>query len=77
MKRTENKEVAVSVSLTTMAGNIFLTLFKLFAGLFSHSSAMISDAVHSASDVFSTIIVFQSSINIRLVEYCLEVSSTQ
>lgn len=57
MKRTENKEVAISVSLTTMAGNIFLTLFKLFAGLFSHSSAMISDAVHSASDVFSTIIV--------------------
>ena len=57
MKNGENSQLAVRVSFTTMAGNIFLTLFKLFAGLFSHSSAMISDAVHSASDVFSTIIV--------------------
>lgn len=57
MKRTENAELATRVSVTTMAGNILLTLIKLFAGLFSHSSAMVSDAVHSASDVFSTIIV--------------------
>lgn len=57
MKKTENAEIATRVSFTTMAGNIFLTLLKLFAGFFSHSSAMISDAVHSASDVFSTVIV--------------------
>lgn len=57
MKKTENAELAVRVSFVTMAGNILLTLFKLFAGLFSHSSAMVSDAVHSASDVFSTVIV--------------------
>ena len=57
MKKTETTELATRVSFVTMAGNIFLTLFKLFAGLFSHSSAMVSDAVHSASDVFSTIIV--------------------
>ncbi len=57
MKNNENAELATRVSFVTMAGNIFLTLFKLFAGLFSHSSAMVSDAVHSASDVFSTIIV--------------------
>lgn len=57
MKKTENAEIATRVSFTTMAGNIFLTLLKLFAGFFSRSSAMISDAVHSASDVFSTVIV--------------------
>lgn len=57
MKNNENAALAARVSFVTMAGNILLTLFKLFAGLFSHSSAMISDAVHSASDVFSTIIV--------------------
>ena len=30
---------------------------KLLAGVFSHSNAMISDSIHSASDVFSTMIV--------------------
>ena len=34
-----------------------LSLFKLIAGIVGHSGAMISDAVHSASDVFSTIVV--------------------
>lgn len=48
---------AVRVSAVTMAVNILLSVFKLFAGIFARSGAMISDAVHSASDVFSTIIV--------------------
>ncbi len=48
---------AVRVSSVTMAVNILLSIFKLFAGIFARSGAMISDAVHSASDVFSTIIV--------------------
>ena len=37
--------------------NLALTAFKLFAGIFAHSMAMVSDAVHSASDLFSTFIV--------------------
>lgn len=45
------------VSYITIIWNIILSAFKLFAGIFAASSAMISDAVHSASDVFSTIIV--------------------
>lgn len=65
MKKTENTGLATRVSYTTMAVNIFLTLFKLFAGLFSRSSAMVSDAVHSASDVFSTVIVL---IGIKISE---------
>lgn len=48
---------AVNVSLVTIAGNVLLAGFKLFAGIFAHSSAMISDAVHSLSDVMSTFVV--------------------
>lgn len=48
---------ATKVSLISILGNMGLSLFKLLAGIFAHSAAMISDAVHSASDVFSSIIV--------------------
>ncbi len=37
-------------------GNIFLALFKLAAGIFGSSIAMLSDAVHSISHVFTTLI---------------------
>lgn len=43
--------------MVTIIWNLVLSFCKLLAGLLSHSSAMISDAVHSASDVLSTIIV--------------------
>lgn len=49
--------VAVHVSVVTIIVNILLSAFKLFAGIFGNSMALISDAIHSASDVFSTIIV--------------------
>ena len=49
--------VAMKVSAVSIAVNIALSLIKLFAGLFAKSGAMISDAVHSASDVFSTLVV--------------------
>ncbi|MBQ1331740.1 MAG: cation transporter [Lachnospiraceae bacterium] len=39
-------------------GNVALSAFKLFAGIFGHSAAMVSDAVHSLSDVFATLIAF-------------------
>lgn len=45
------------VSKVTIAGNLLLSAFKFFAGVTAHSGAMLSDAVHSASDVFSTVIV--------------------
>ena len=41
----------------SVAGNTVLTLLKLAAGIVAHSGAMISDAVHSASDVLSSFIV--------------------
>lgn len=51
------KATAIHVSLVTMVWNTVLSIFKLFAGIYAKSSAMISDAVHSISDVLSTIVV--------------------
>ena len=64
-KVTENEfmRVANKVSCITIIQNVLLAVFKLFAGIFAHSNAMISDAIHSASDVFSTIVVI---IGVRL-----------
>ena len=45
------------ISKISIMTDIFLSAFKLFAGIFGRSGAMVSDAVHSLSDVFSTIIV--------------------
>ena len=51
------EKVATRVSFVSIIGNLFLSLIKAIAGIFAHSGAMVSDAVHSASDVFSSIIV--------------------
>ena len=61
----ENKEngsqtqqkIAMRVSGVSITVNLVLSLFKLLAGILAHSGAMLSDAVHSASDVISTIVV--------------------
>ena len=50
-------QAAIRVSKISILVNIFLTLAKLAAGILAGSGAMISDAVHSASDVFSTVVV--------------------
>lgn len=51
-QKTANRVASVSI-----IGNLILSAFKLLAGIIAHSGAMISDAVHSASDVFSSIVV--------------------
>ena len=57
MEKDNSKRVALRVSAVSIGLNIFLTVFKLAAGIAGHSGAMVSDAIHSASDVFSTVIV--------------------
>ena len=57
MDKNSFRYQATKVSMVSIVGNIILALFKLLAGLIAHSAAMVSDAVHSASDVFSSIIV--------------------
>lgn len=56
-KQYDAKKIAMRVSAVTIIVNLFLSVIKLLAGLIASSAAMVSDAVHSASDVFSTIIV--------------------
>ena len=63
MVRDEYQKAANKVSFITIIGNVILSVINLIAGIVAHSNAMISDAVHSVSDVFSTIIVI---IGIRL-----------
>ena len=57
-RRIANKLAGVGVT-----GNIALSAFKLFAGIFGNSAAMVSDAVHSLSDVAATAIAF---VGVRL-----------
>ena len=57
------EKTAMQVSMVSIVANFVLTVFKLAAGIIARSGAMISDAIHSASDVFSTIVVM---IGIRI-----------
>lgn len=57
IKTVNTREIAMHVSAVSIFVNLFLSIFKLAAGFLASSSAMISDAVHSMSDVFSTFIV--------------------
>ena len=56
-KTKTNEQIAVKISVVSGAGNIELAAFKLFAGIFGRSAAMVSDAIHSLSDVFSSMVV--------------------
>ena len=57
MDPKQHEKVAVGVSTVTIVINLTLAGFKFLAGFLAHSGAMISDAVHSASDVLATLIV--------------------
>lgn len=51
------EKTAMRISFVSIVTNVILSLLKALAGVLAHSGAMISDAIHSASDVFSTIVV--------------------
>ena len=46
-----------TVSTVTLIGNVLLSGAKFVTGIFAASAALVSDAVHSLSDCFSTVIV--------------------
>lgn len=56
----EINEVAIirNLSLVSLIGNTILSAFKMFAGIAGNSGAMISDAIHSFSDVLTTLIAW-------------------
>lgn len=59
----EENKIVNRLSGVGIFGNVLLSTFKLFAGIFGRSGAMVSDAVHSLSDVFATFIAW---IGVRL-----------
>ncbi len=56
-EKGEFETVATRVSALCMAGNLLLSAFKFLAGFLGNSGAMISDAVHSSSDIVGGLIV--------------------
>ena len=59
MNKTDTA-VAVRVSRNMLFGNLGLSAGKLIVGLLAHSGALVSDAVHSLSDVLAAVIVIFS-----------------
>lgn len=47
----------IRVSVVSLVCNALLFFLKLFGGIFGHSKALISDAVHSASDVAASVVM--------------------
>lgn len=54
----KERQMVNRVSLVTITGNVVLSIFKLIAGILGRSGAMVSDAIHSMSDVVTTVIAF-------------------
>ena len=48
---------AIKASKVSIFINLILSVLKLMAGIIASSMAMVTDAIHSATDVFSSIIV--------------------
>ena len=59
----DEKKILKRLSRIGILGNVLLAAFKLFSGILGKSGAMISDAVHSLSDVFATLIAY---VGVRL-----------
>lgn len=53
----KNYKESMKVSFISIIVNIILSTFKFIAGIIGCSNAMVSDAIHSLSDVISTIAV--------------------
>ncbi len=53
----QNEQTAINTTYFSIAGNIILATVKGFAGFFGNSYALIADAIESATDIFSSILV--------------------
>ena len=51
-----NEQIAMRTGRNSIIINIVLSAFKLFAGIFANSAAMVSDAIHSIADLASTVV---------------------
>lgn len=60
MTESNYKSNSIRISIISIIVNAVLSALKLFAGFFGHSQALIADAVHSLSDVLTTVVVIVS-----------------
>ena len=58
-------ESTKKVGLLGIIGNIFLFIIKVIVALFSHSEAMLADAINSAGDIFSSLMTSIYDYNSR------------
>ena len=58
LTQEESAAIAKRTAAVGVFGNVLLAGFKLIAGIVGHSAAMMSDSVHSLSDVFATAIAY-------------------
>jgi len=63
VKTMNENRIFRRLTLVGIVGNIVLVAFKLYAGIVGKSSAMVSDAIHSLSDVFAT---FIAALGVRI-----------
>lgn len=52
-----NEQTALRISAVNIVINIVLAVVKLTVGAVSHSEALLSDGVHSVTDIFSSLVV--------------------
>jgi cation diffusion facilitator family transporter len=57
MKKTESQKSAQPITLMGAAVNVLLIALKFIMGILGNSQALIADAVHSVSDLFTDIVV--------------------
>lgn len=60
---TQEKKLAYKISIKSMAINLLLCVIKMVFGVIIKSASLVSDAFHSLSDIFSTLVVL---IGIRI-----------
>jgi len=51
-----NEQLAMQAGRNSIAVNLLLSIFKLLAGIYGNSAAMIADAAHSFTDLISTVV---------------------
>lgn len=59
----QQKKLAYKISIKSMAMNLLLCVLKMAFGVIIKSASLVSDAIHSLSDIFSTLVVL---IGIRI-----------
>lgn len=58
LSEQEKQKLVNQCASVGIFGNIILTAFKMYAGIVGNSTAMVTDAIHSLSDVLATFIAF-------------------